>query len=78
MADKKINVMKPTNKDAVSTRKLSQTKEDRARDLADFKADKADKQRIKEERFEKIKAKRKPRGGSGGSGGGINITVKGD
>lgn len=78
MADKKINVMKPTNKDAVSTRHIPQTQEDRKQQHEDFKADKAEKERIKNERFEAIKAKRKPRDGSPTGGRGINIVVDSD
>jgi len=78
MADRKINVMKPTNKDAVSNRHIPQTAEDRKQQLSDFKAGQAEKEKIKDERFAAIKAKRKPRDGSPKSGGGINITVKGD
>lgn len=78
MADRKINVMKPTNKDAVSTRHIPQTQEDRKQQHEDFKAGRAEKEKIKNERFEAIKAKRKPRDGSPKSGGGINITVEGD
>lgn len=78
MADKKITVMKPTGKDAVSVRKITQTKEDRQRNLEDFRADKAEKQRLKEERFEAIKARRKDKPGSPKGGSGINIVVEGD
>lgn len=78
MADRKINVMKPTGKDAVSNRHITQTVEDRKQQLSDFKADKAEKEKIKNERFEAIKAKRKPRDGSPKGGRGINITVEGD
>jgi hypothetical protein len=78
MANKKINVMKPTNKDTVSTRHLPQSADDRKQQLSDFKAGQAEKEKIKEDRFAAIKAKRKPRPGAGGSGGGINITVDSD
>lgn len=78
MADKKINVMKPTNKDAVSTRHIPQTVEDRKQQLSDFKADRAEKERIKGERFAAIKAKRKPRDGNPKGGKGINIVVDSD
>lgn len=78
MADKKINIMKPTNKDAVSNRHIPQTVEDRKQQLSDFKTDRAEKERIKNERFDAIKAKRKPRGGSPKGGRGINITTDSD
>jgi len=65
----------------ISNQKIVTTKEDRARDVQQFKERKAEQERIKTERFAKIKdrKKNKPGGGSGGLGGrGINIEIKGE
>lgn len=78
MTGKKINVMRPTGKDAVSVRNIPQTVEDRKQQLSDFKADRSEKEKIKDERFAAIKAKSKPREGSPKGGRGINITSDND
>lgn len=58
----------------VSNRKVSQTAEDRARQLVEFREDKDHKQKLKEERYAKMAEKRKQRAG----GKGIDVRVSGD
>lgn len=73
-----VKVFKPTGKDTVSNRKIAQTAEDRAQQIKDFRADKAHKQKLKEERFAQIEERRKNRPASPKSGGGIDVRVSGN
>jgi hypothetical protein len=73
-----VKVFKPTGKDTVSNRKISQTADDRKQQLKEFREDKEHKQKLKEERFAKIAEKRKRRPPTGGGGGGINVKVGGE
>lgn len=72
------NVMTPRGKDSVSVRTVHTTKEDRAKNLENFRERKKQEQEIKDQRFAEIKERRKGRKPSGGSGGGINIEVTSD
>lgn len=70
-----VKVFTPSNKDSVSTRNVSTTTEDRARDLAQFKEKRAEQEQLKQERFNKIRNRRK---GRPGGGGGINLEITSD
>jgi hypothetical protein len=72
-----VKVFKPTGKDTVSNRKITQTADDRKQQLKDFRADKEHKQKLKDERYAKM-AERKKRPSSPKGGGGIDIRVTGE
>jgi hypothetical protein len=70
-------IMKPTNKDTVSSRRINSTKEDRAKQLKEFKEDKAHKEKLKEDRYARLKERQKGKPSGKGTGR-INIEVTGN
>lgn len=78
MTKKADHVMTPGKGDRVSVRHLSQTTEERKRQLKEFREDQAHKQALKEERYARIEAERKKRGGNSRGGKNINIEVTSD
>lgn len=73
--DKGIHVAAPKGGEHV--RHIEQTKEDRAKQVKEFREEKEYQRKVKEERFAAIR-ERKKNNKPDGSGGGINIEVTSD
>lgn len=71
--NKGVHVATPPGGEHV--RHIEQTKEDRARQVKEFREEKEYQRKVKEERFAAIRERRK---NNPGGGGGINVEVKGE